>query len=127
MYTSPREYSREFKIQTMREIDAGRRIVEVARQHRISPQLIEKWRALWRAQGEAAFPGRGRQGAGEPATEQQRIADLERKIGQLAMENDFLKKSLESLNRKKWSAVVSGDAASSKTAKPPSSEETSSA
>lgn len=93
MYTPPREYSRESKIQTMREIDAGRRIAEVAREHRISPQLIEKWRALWRAQGEAAFPGRGRQGAGEPGTEQQRIAELERKIGQLTMENDFLKKA----------------------------------
>lgn len=69
MYVPPREYSREFKMQLMREVDVGRRIVELARQHQISPQLIEKWCALWRAQGEAAFPGRGRRTPGEPATE----------------------------------------------------------
>lgn len=123
MYVPPREYSREFKMQLMREIDVGRRIVEVARQHQISPQLIEKWCALWRAQGEEAFPGRGRRAPGEPATEQLRIAELERKIGQLTMENDFLKKSLESLSRRKLTAVISGDAACSKTTKQPSSEE----
>jgi transposase-like protein len=108
----------------MREIDAGRRIAEVARQHQISPHMVEKWRALWRAQGEAAFPGRGGRRLGEPASAEQRIADLERKIGQLTMENDFLKKSLESLSRSKPPAVVSGDAACLKTTRKPSSEET---
>lgn len=78
MYVPPREYSREFKIQLMRDIDAGRRIVEVARQYQISPHMVEKWCALWRAQGDGAFPGRGRRAPGEPATEQLRIADLER-------------------------------------------------
>jgi transposase len=124
MYVPPREYSRELKIQLMREIDAGRRIAEVARQHQISPHMVEKWRALWRAQGEAAFPGRGGRRLGEPASAEQRIADLERKIGQLTMENDFLKKSLESLSRSKPPAVVSGDAACLKTTRKPSSEET---
>ena len=123
MFVPQREYSREFKVQLMREIDAGRRIVDLARQHQISPHLLEKWCSIWRTQGENAFPGRGRRQPGEPATEQLRIADLERKIGQLTMENDFLKKSLESLSRRKLSPVISGDAASSKTTKPPSSEE----
>src|SRR3546814_12645610 len=103
----------------MREIDAGRRIVEVARQYQISPHMVEKWCALWRAQGEGAFLGRGRRTAGEAATEQLRIAELERKIGKLTMENDFLKKSLESLSRRKLTAVISGDAASSKNTKKP--------
>lgn len=128
MYVSPREYSREFKIQLMREIDAGRRNAEVARQYQISPHMIEKWRALWRAlwraQGEAAFPGRGGRRAGEPASAELRIAELERKIGQLTMENDFLKKSLESLSRGKLPAVVSGDAACLKNTMKPSGEET---
>jgi transposase len=123
MYVPPREYSREFKIGLMREIDAGRRIVEVARQYQVSPHMVEKWRALWRARGEAAFPGRGRRGPGEPASEEQRIAELERKIGQLTMENDFLKKSLNHLSQRKLPGAVSGDAASSKTTKQPSGEE----
>ena len=79
--------------------------------------------ALGGARGEGAFPGGGRGPPGEPATEQLRIAELERKIGQLTMENDFLKKSLESLSRRKLTAVISGDAACSKTTKQPSSEE----
>jgi hypothetical protein len=33
----------------------------------------------------------GRRGAGPALSELQRVAELERKIGQLTMENDFLK------------------------------------
>lgn len=124
MYVSPREYSREFKLQLMQEIDGGRRIAEVARQHQISPRLIEKWRATWRALGEEAFPGRGGHQPSSAATSEQRIAELERKIGQLTMENDFLKKSLESLSRRKLPVVVSGDAACLQNTKKPASEET---
>jgi hypothetical protein len=46
----------------------------------------------WRAKGELAFPGVGRRSAAPAFNEIQRIAELERKIGQLTMENDFLKK-----------------------------------
>jgi len=57
--------------------------------------LLDRWRAEWRAKGELAFPGIGRRGVGHPAVEEARqIAELERKIGQLTMENDFLKKGL---------------------------------
>jgi hypothetical protein len=45
-----------------------------------------------RVKGELAFPGVGRGSVAPPVTELQRIGDLERKIGQLTMENDFLKK-----------------------------------
>jgi cell division protein FtsB len=40
-----------------------------------------------------------------------RIAELERKIGQLTMENDFLKKALEHFRDHHPPAVVSGEAA----------------
>jgi hypothetical protein len=51
-------------------------------------------RALeWRAKGELSFPGIGRRGTDLPAVDDaRRIAELERKIGQLTMENDFFKK-----------------------------------
>ena len=59
----------------------------------MSPHLLERWRGEWRAKGELAFPGIGRRGAALPAVDDaRRIAELERKIGQLTMENDFLKK-----------------------------------
>lgn len=119
-----REYSRELKINVMQQIDGGRRIVEVARELALSPHMIEKWRALWRTQGEAAFPGRGRKGLIEAVSNEQRIADLERKIGQLTMENDFLKKSLERLRERPELTVVTGDAAYWKTTKKQGEKET---
>ena len=50
---------------------------------------------------------------------QGRIAELERKIGQLTMENDFLKKALQHFKDHHRPAVVSGaDACSEKSSKP---------
>jgi len=103
-----RIYSRELKVAAMREIDAGRTIGELARQLEVSPKLLERWRGEWRAQGERAFPGVGRRGGSEALTELQRIAELERKIGQLTMENDFLKKALQHFKDQHPPGVVSG-------------------
>ena len=96
MELARRAYSRELKIAAMREIDSGRGVSEVARHLELSPKLLERWRGEWRARGELAFPGIGRRSVSPALSELQRIAELERKIGQLTMENDFLKK-------KRWS------------------------
>ena len=114
-----RMYSRDLKIAAMKEIEGGRRIGEVARQLEVSPHLLERWRGEWRARGELAFPGIGRRGVSAGLSELQRIAELERKIGQLTMENDFLKKALEHFRDHHPPAVVSGEAAClRKSAKP---------
>ena len=84
-----RVYSRELKVAAMREIDSGHTISEVARQLEVSPKLLERWRSEWRARGELAFPGNGRRGVSRAFSELQRVAELERKIGQLTRENDF--------------------------------------
>jgi transposase len=114
-------YSRELKITAMRALDAGARTGEIARKYQLSPKLLERWRGEWRARGEAAFPGVGRRGAGVPALDDAlRIADLERKIGQLTMENDFLKKALQHFRDHHPPAVVNGaDACLKKSVKPP--------
>lgn len=106
-----RVYSRELKVAAMREIDGGRRISEVARHLELSPKLLERWRGEWQARRELAFPGSGRRSVSEALSELQRIAELERKIGQLAMENDFLKKALQHFRDHHPPAVVSGEAA----------------
>lgn len=85
-----RVYSRDLKIAALREIDGGRTISEVARRLELSPKLLETWRGEWRARGELAFAGLVRRGVTPALNQLQRIAELERKIGQLAMENDFL-------------------------------------
>jgi transposase len=102
-------YSRDLKITAMRALDAGTRTGEIARKYQLSPKLLERWRGEWRAKGEAAFPGIGHRGTGLPALDDaRRIADLERKIGQLTMENDFLKKALQHFRDHHPPAVVNG-------------------
>lgn len=109
------QYSREIKISAMRALDAGETGGQVARKFSVSPKLLEKWRAEWRARGEEAFPGAGRKPRLEHSqSDQQRIAELERKIGQMAMENDFLKKLLQHFKEHHPPAVVSGGAACTK-------------
>ena len=103
-----RIYSRELKIAVMREVDSGGSLAELARRLQLSPHLLDRWRSEWRAKGELAFPGTGRRSASAGVTDLQRIAELERKIGQLTMENDFLKKALQHFRDHHPPAVVSG-------------------
>jgi transposase len=113
-------YSRDLKIATMRALDAGSTTGEIARKYQLSPKLLERWRGEWRAKGEAGFPGTGRRGVNLPALDDaRRVAELERKIGQLTMENDFLKKGLQHFRDYHPPAVVSGvDACLKKSSKP---------
>ena len=113
-------YTRDLKIAAMRALDAGSTTAEVARKYQLSPKLLERWRGEWRAKGEAAFPGIGRGGLGLAALDDaRRIAELERKIGQLTMENDFLKKALQHFRDHHPPAVVNGgDACLKKSSKP---------
>ena len=90
MLVPRQQYSRELKIAAMREIETGKGITEVARMFQVSPKRLETWKGEWRAKGELAFPGN----ASRPQSklDADRIAQLERKIGQQAMEIEFLKK-----------------------------------
>ncbi len=102
-------YNRDLKIAAMRALDAGSTTGEIARKYQLIPHLLERWRDEWRAKGELAFPGIARRGAGLPALDEaRRIAELERKIGQLTMENDFLKEALQHFKDHHPPAVVSG-------------------
>ena len=113
-------YTRDLKIAAMRALDAGAGTGEIARKYQVSPHLLDRWRGEWRAKGDLAFPGIGRRGVGLPAVDDaRRIAELERKIGQLTMENDFLKRVLQHFRDYHPPAVVSGaDACLKKSGRP---------
>jgi transposase len=113
-------YSRDLKIAAMRALDTGSTTGEIARKYQVSPHLLGRWRGEWRAKGDLAFPGGGRRGASLPAVDYARhIAELERKIGQLTMENDFLKKALQHFRDHHPPAVGNGgDACLKKSNKP---------
>src|SRR5436853_7803098 len=113
-------YSRDLKVAAMRALDAGSTCAEIARKYQLSPKLLERWRGEWRAEGELAFPGLGSRGVNSPVlSEDRRIAELERKIGQLTMENDFLKKALRHFRDHHPPAVVSGAGACTKKSSKP--------
>lgn len=96
-------YSRDLQIAAMRALDAGSATGEIARKYQLSPKLLERWRGEWRAKGELAFPGIGRRGADLPALDDaRRIAELERKIGQLTRENGSLKWLLGGICGSRW-------------------------
>jgi transposase-like protein len=111
------QYSRELKIATMRELDAGKSMAHVAREYQLSPKRLEMWKGEWRAKGEQAFPGHGARP--QAYLDAERIAQLERKIGQMTMEIDFLKKALRRFREHPLPAVGNGNTGSTrKSAKP---------
>ena len=89
MVMSRRVFTREFKLAALKELESGKSVGYVARRLEVNPNLLYRWRREFKEQPTAAFSGQGKQMLAES-----REAELERKIGQMAMENDFLKKLL---------------------------------
>jgi transposase-like protein len=113
MFVPRQLYPRELKIATMRELDSGKSVGEVARTYQVSPKRLETWRGEWRARGEhLAFPGHA--APSQATVDAQRIPELERKIGQQAIEIDFLKKVLRRFREQARPVVSNGDDESTK-------------
>ena len=87
-----RQYTRDFKIAVVRDIETGKSLAQVSRENGIYPSLIAKWKKEYFENPENAFSGNGR-----VYKEQARMAELERLIGRLYAENEFLKKALRTL------------------------------
>lgn len=90
MHGRRRRFTREFKHSVIQEIDAGKSIAVICRENDIHPGMVSRWRKEYEAYPETAFSGNGKLFKDEA-----RIAELERKVGQLYLENEFLKKVLE--------------------------------
>lgn len=86
-----RRFSREFKIRVVQAYDSGVSAVELSRQFEIHPNVIYGWSREYRKDPDKAFAS-DFQGTSE--SQDQRIAELERLVGRLSLENDFLKKAL---------------------------------
>ena len=65
---------------------------QVAREYQITENTISKWRRQHRQYQDRAFAGRG-----NAYPDEARLHELERMVGRLTMENDFLKKLLQKL------------------------------
>jgi len=99
-----RQHTAEFKFEIVRQIQSGeRRLAQLCRAHHLDPAMVRGWCARVADHGTQAFPcsPSSNGAAGERtataltlAAAEARIADLERLVGQLALENNFLKKAL---------------------------------
>jgi transposase-like protein len=86
-------------------LESGKPLCHVARQLEVNPNTLHRWRREFKEQPTKAFSGQGRRVLAESHE-----AELERKIGQLTMANDFLKKLLRSFEEQQ--AAVNGGAPS---------------
>jgi transposase len=54
-----RQFTRDFKLQVIREVEAGKPLVQAAREHQLHPNTIIKWRKLHQQYAQHAFAGNG--------------------------------------------------------------------
>jgi transposase len=85
-----RKFTREFKEGAVRRLESGASLGEVSRILELKPEMLCRWRQELRQFGEQAFGGSGR-----VREEADRMAALERKVGQQAVEIDFLRGCLQ--------------------------------
>jgi transposase len=104
-----RYHSTEFKLRLIQAVLSGEGSREtIARQHKISPYLLQSWIEKYR-RGELSEDQERKERIREYEV---KIAALERKVGQLTMEVDLLKKLQQGVRKKNDKpSVVSGPSA----------------
>ena len=107
-----RKFSKEFKEAAIRRLQGGQTAAEVARALEVHPSELHRWRHELDEHGERAF-----QGVGKKRAEESRVADLERKIGQQALEIDFLKRALQHVEEQRLLRALTTGAASTSRSK----------
>lgn len=90
-----RKFSKEFKMEILREIDSGKTMGQVCREHQLNKSMVYYWKKSFQENPEHAFSGKG-----NPSTTETKVDQLERTIGELYVENCFLKKALGFLEKK---------------------------
>ena len=104
MGMSHRQFTREFKLAALRRLEEGVSIAEVARGLEVNPNVLHRWRHEFRQGPGNVFPGHGQRRWPEG-----RIAELERKIGQQALEIDFLKGCLQRMEEQRMLQASTGN------------------
>ena len=98
MVRKRRIFSRDFKIEVIREIEQGTKQAEVCRKYDLHPVLVNLWRREYHQHPDTAF-----QEHGKHYKDESRIAELEQLVGKLYIENEFLKKTLTHLEKREAS------------------------
>jgi len=84
-----RQFSRDYKIETVRLSNQRENIRDLAVELGIRREQIYRWRREFEATAENSFPGHGNQRNGEDE-----ITRLKRELSDVKMERDILKKTV---------------------------------
>ena len=106
-----RRISKEFKMAAVRELESGKSVAEVARACQVDGSMLHRWRVAWEKDPVNAF---SEERKGSAAS---REAELERTIGRLTLENDFLKRALLKLELQRAGSSGGGDEGCTPTSK----------
>ena len=88
-----RQYSPQFKLQVVLELLQGEKsAAQIARENGVGPDLLSRWRDVFQERAPRLF----QDGRAEGSTEAARIAELERLVGQQALELAVLKRGCAS-------------------------------
>jgi len=82
-----KRYTKKFKISIIRELESGKNLAQLSRKNNLHPTRISRWRLEYQKDPDAAFSGNG-----NTYKEVARNQELERLVGKLYAENEFLKK-----------------------------------
>lgn len=89
-----KQFSREFKLSVLRELEV-KRLAEVCREHDLSSATVCGWKRDYAKSPEDAFSGHG-----QLWKEDAKVAEYERLVGRLYAEIDLLKKSYELVRKR---------------------------
>ena len=134
--SGPRSFSREFKLSVLARMEGGENVSALSRELGVRRKLLYQWRDAFRSSGPEGLRGRGRPrkaaldlgspgGDGRAAAEtvaagtvdalaaaQRRIAELERTVGQQALEAAFFRQALQLLETSRRASDRPGGTAS---------------
>jgi transposase len=124
-----RAFSREFKLEAVRRIEAGENVSALARELAVKRAILYRWRDAHRLGGPEALRLRGRPSKAEApklsaarlaagrandlAEARWQIEQLRRKVGQQQLELDFFKRALRQIEASRRPSERSGATASS--------------
>jgi transposase-like protein len=111
----------EFRIRVARRILNGESVSALSNELKIKRGVLYRWRDAYREQGEAGLNrARGRpraetgkairKAAAGPAAAEQRIAELEQRLGRMALENDFLGRAFKRVKEARSKNNAPGEA-----------------
>ena len=84
-----KRFSRQFKVDAVRLVtEQGYRVTEAAQNLGIHPNMLSRWKRQLEAESEDAFPGKG-----QMTPEKEELHRLRKRVKQLEMEREILKKA----------------------------------